>query len=69
VEATGATQANISRHLQTLTDVGILARRKSAQHVFYSIGDPTVFELCRHVCGSIQKQMEAQAKTLRSLRG
>lgn len=60
--ATGATQANVSRHLQTLTDAGLLRRRKEGLSVFYSITDPTIFELCEHVCGSLQKRLAEQAK-------
>ena len=40
VEATGGTQANVSRHLQNLADAGLLARRKEGLQVFYSIADP-----------------------------
>lgn len=63
VKATGATQANISRHLQSLAHAGIVCRRKEAQKVFYYICDESVFLLCAHVCGSLKKRFEAQAKT------
>lgn len=56
VEATHGTQANVSRHLQTLADAGLLARRKEGLQVFYAIADPTVFPLCELVCGSLEKQ-------------
>ena len=56
VEATGGTQANVSRHLQTLADAGLVARRKDGLQVFYSIGDPSVCPLCELVCGSLEKQ-------------
>ncbi len=62
VAATGLTQANVSRHLQTLADAGILGRRKEGLSVFYSIADPTIFELCDHVCGSVQKRLAQHAK-------
>jgi DNA-binding transcriptional ArsR family regulator len=62
MEATGLAQANVSRHLQTLTEEGILARRKEGLNVIYSIADPTIFELCEHVCGSVQKRLEKRAK-------
>lgn len=65
VEATGATQANVSRHLQTLTEAGILARRKEGQKAFYHICDQGVFAMCNHVCGSLKKRFEEQAKTTR----
>ena len=63
-KATGLTQANASRHLQTLTDAGILKRRKQGLHVLYSIADPNIFRLCDHVCGSLQQRISAHAKAL-----
>ena len=61
VAITGGTQANISRHLQTLTAAGLLARRKEGLQVFYSIADPSIFKLCELVCGSLEKQLTKQA--------
>jgi ArsR family transcriptional regulator len=52
-EATGLTQANVSRHLHELTQCGILGRRKAGLQVFYHVTDPTIFEMCDHVCGSL----------------
>lgn len=62
VEATGLSQANVSRHLQTLTDAGILVRRKEGVYVFYSTVDPTVFDPCEVVGTSLQKRLSGQAK-------
>lgn len=62
VEETGGTQANISRHLQTLTQAHILSRRKEGLQVFYTISDPTIFKLCELVCGSLEKQIAKQAE-------
>ena len=61
---TGLTQANASRHLQTLTDAGILKRRKQGLQVLYSIADRNIFNLCEHVCGSLQQRIEAHARAL-----
>ncbi|HVS53071.1 MAG TPA: metalloregulator ArsR/SmtB family transcription factor [Opitutaceae bacterium] len=61
VEETGGTQANISRHLQTLAHAHILARRKEGLQVFYAIADPSIFKLCELVCGSLEKQLTKQA--------
>ena len=60
MEATGLMQANVSRHLQTLTDAGLLARERRGSAVIYSIADPGIFELCRQVCGGIQKRLQQQ---------
>ena len=61
VEAVGGTQANVSRHLQTLTPAHVLARRKEGLQVFYSIADPSIYKLCELVCGSLEKQLTKQA--------
>jgi DNA-binding transcriptional ArsR family regulator len=65
VAATGATQTNVSRHLQALAEAGILSRRKEGQNAYYQISDPGVFDLCKHVCGSLQRRFEEQAKAAR----
>ena len=65
VELTGGTQANISRHLQTLTEARLLRRRKEGLQVFYSIADPTIFKLCELVCGSLEKEHTAMAGVFR----
>jgi ArsR family transcriptional regulator len=61
VEATGGTQANISRHLGALTSAGILGRRKDGLMVYYFIADRSIFDLCESVCGSLQKRLEQAA--------
>ncbi len=60
MEAVGTTQTNTSRHLQNLTDSGILGRRKDGLNVFYCIADPSILELCEHVCGSLEKRFRSQ---------
>jgi ArsR family transcriptional regulator len=62
--ATGGTQANVSRHLQTLIGANILARRKEGLQVFYRISDPTIPKLCRLVCGNLGKTLTRQAAHL-----
>jgi DNA-binding transcriptional ArsR family regulator len=61
VRLTGGSQTNVSRHLQTLADAGIVARRKEGAQAIYAIGDPTIFDLCELVCGSLEKQHIARA--------
>jgi len=65
VEEVAATQANVSRHLQCLTDAGILKRRKDGLHVYYSISDPRVFDLCQVVCGSLEQQFNDRVKAFK----
>ena len=65
VNLTGGTQANVSRHLQTLTGAHLLKRRKEGLQVFYAIADPTIFKLCELVCGSLQKEHAARAEVFR----
>ena len=65
-DATGLTQANASRHLQTLTDAGVLKRRKQGLQVLYSIADRNIFNLCEHVCGSLQERIKAHARAFGS---
>lgn len=66
VEATGLTQANVSRQLQALTQAGVLARRKEGLSVIYRIADRSIFDMCDHVCGSLQRRLELQAGALSS---
>ena len=61
VALTGGTQANVSRHLHTLAQAHLLARRKQGLQVFYAIADPSIFQLCELVCGSMEKQFTKQA--------
>jgi ArsR family transcriptional regulator len=56
-----AGQQNVSKHLNVLTDAGILRRRKDGTRVFYGIADNGVFELCEQVCGSLQAQLSTLA--------
>ena len=45
VDAVGTTQSNISQHLAVMRDHGLLAARKEANKVFYSIGDARVLRM------------------------
>jgi ArsR family transcriptional regulator len=60
-EQLDAGQQNVSKHLNVLTDAGILHRRKDGTRVFYGIADEGVFELCEQVCGSLQTQLATLA--------
>jgi ArsR family transcriptional regulator len=65
VEASGASQANVSRHLQTLTDAGIVSREKKGLFVYYEIADRSVFDLCDLVCSRVEEYLKDQVKAFR----
>jgi|SRR3954469_23879210 DNA-binding transcriptional ArsR family regulator len=56
-EALGASQQNVSKHLNVLAQAGIVAREKDGNRVRCSIADETIFELCELVCGGLRKQV------------
>ncbi len=56
-EALGATQQNVSKHLQVLFQAGVVGRRKEGTTVMYRIIDSSVFDLCELVCGGLRTQV------------
>jgi len=61
VAETELTQANVSRHLQTLTEAGLLGRRKEGLNVYYFIVDESLFKLCDLVGSRLQKDLATKA--------
>ena len=53
IEVSGSSQANVSRHLGSLHQAGILSRRKVGTTVYYSICDEVTLEMCQQVCRRI----------------
>jgi len=64
VTATGANQANISKHLSTLLHAGIVSRRKEGLTANYRISDPTIFDLCDLVCSRLKDHHEMRQNAL-----
>jgi DNA-binding transcriptional ArsR family regulator len=64
VEATGLTQANVSRHVQSLVEAGMVGRRKEGLTVICFIADPSITELCDNVCSNLLKRLSNQVKKL-----
>lgn len=64
VAATGAGQANVSKHLGILLGAGIVSRRKEGLNSIYSVSDETIFELCEVVCSRLKKQLETRQNAL-----
>lgn len=64
VSATGLGQANVSKHLKVLMQLGMVARHPKGVSVFYEISDALIFELCELVCDRISVRLLAQAQQL-----
>ncbi len=64
VGATGAGQANVSKHLGILLNAGIVSRRKEGLNSIYSVSDETIFELCEVVCSRLKMQLETRQNAL-----
>src|SRR5688500_12628375 len=54
-EGLDANPSNVSRHLQSLYDAGLVGRRREGSNIFYSISDPTVLNICQLVCARAEK--------------
>jgi ArsR family transcriptional regulator len=63
--ATGANQANVSKHLKVLHDAGLVTRRKQGTNAWYRIGDAAVFNLCRIVCDRQEAYLVSKAAAFR----
>jgi DNA-binding transcriptional ArsR family regulator len=62
VETLGATQANVSRHLNLMHRAGVLARRKDGNLVYYSVCDAEAVQLCRTVSINMASAPEPPVK-------
>lgn len=61
----GTTQPNVSKHLATLEESGLVEREPRGTSVVCRIADVSVFDVCESVCAGIERRLEAQAKVLR----
>ena len=50
------TQPNMSQHLNTLYQAGILAKRREGVQIFYRIADQRVVSICEAMCHHIAGQ-------------
>ena len=63
-ESLAGNQPNVSKHLQALSDAGLVGRVRSGNRILYSIADPAVFKLCTLVCHSVTENVHAQLREL-----
>jgi ArsR family transcriptional regulator len=54
------TQPNMSQHLNTLYQAGVLGKRRDGVQIYYRIINDRVVTLCRAVCTQIAIELDAQ---------
>lgn len=69
VTALNGNQPNVSKHLQILSDAGLISRRREGTSIFYAISDPMVFKLCALVCSSEAEKSRREFKELAGQQG
>ncbi|MBD2244383.1 metalloregulator ArsR/SmtB family transcription factor [Nostoc sp. FACHB-888] len=69
IEDTGLGQANVSKHLKILTQVGIISRTPQGVSVYYEIIEPLIFDLCELVSDRLFIRLEEQSQQLKQLKG
>jgi DNA-binding transcriptional ArsR family regulator len=62
-EALDGSQANVSKHLRTLSEAGIVGRRREGTAAYYRIIDPSITKLCDVVCNRLVIQAKEEART------
>ncbi len=67
VSDTGGEQANVSKHLGILLANGLVAKRREGTNAYYRVADPSIFELCRSVCSSLEGQWAGERAAIRVL--
>ena len=56
------TPQNVSKHMAVLADAGIVTRERQGTSMLHTIADPTVFDMCEQVCGSVHDHYAALAQ-------
>jgi DNA-binding transcriptional ArsR family regulator len=64
VDATGLSQANVSKHLQLLHQHGFVGRRKEGLFVYYALADRNVLKLCDAMCGRLDAEAASRPRAL-----
>ena len=61
---TGLTQANVSRHLRVLHELGFVQRRKEGLFVYYALRGEDVFSLCDLMCARVEGEVRDSARVI-----
>src|SRR5574341_745726 len=67
VQALGVEQSNLSRHLATLRELGVLSARQEKTTVYYSIQDQDIFKVLRPIAEILMKRLKRSGKLLERL--
>jgi DNA-binding transcriptional ArsR family regulator len=67
MEATGTGQANVSKHLSVLRQVGMVTARKEGLNTYCSIADPSIHQLCEIMCERLKVEHQDRSRRLRGL--
>lgn len=66
-DATGGTQANVSKHLGVLAQSGLVAKTQRGTSAYYRFADETVYRLCDLVCGQLDRRFAEEAEQRRAV--
>lgn len=67
IETTGLGQANVSKHLKVLTQLGMVYRQPQGVTVYYTIADPSIFKICEIVCDRLATNLADQSQDIEAL--
>ena len=57
-DASGLSQANLSRHLQILHSAGLVRRQREGPFVRYGLADEQISQVCDIMCGRLEQELE-----------
>lgn len=63
----GLGQASVSKHLAVLKRVGLVEATRRGTQAVYRVRDESVFEMCKHVCDGVVRQMREEHAVLQSI--
>ncbi|WP_202863964.1 ArsR/SmtB family transcription factor [Ereboglobus luteus] len=64
VEATGLSQANVSKHLTVLHGARLVKKSRAGVFVNYELADSVVDQLCGLVCAKMERDLAEEARAL-----
>ena len=68
VAATGIAKANLSQHLSSMRQKGILVARREGTAVYYRLASPKITEACATMREVLMELLEGQETRLKSIR-